>query len=225
MRVSWPHFIIGKILLPKQSDGARLPANMDASRSSEPTAGSALNNVQAAPQARIDTVTTTVCAVLAVFVGWFLLNTLVVTLGSIQHGVRFFDVSAVIADPTRIFFGLDTPVQRVFFGLFCAACLMAPLLSVGRRSRAALAGYFAPLVLMVLCGALLYWRTSGDFFQATTDPSNLASSVIRLANDLVHRGSGLVARHISAGVGAYLAFAGSLVLAVRGVRRLRDPTI
>jgi len=79
----------------------------------------------------------------------------------------------------------------------------------------------APLVLMAVSGALLYAKTSSEFFAAPADAGSLSSSVIRLANDLVHRGSGLVSKHISVGAGAYLALAGSLVLTVRGIRQLR----
>jgi hypothetical protein len=161
-------------------------------------------------------------AMLAVFVGWFWLNTLVATLGSLQHGVKFFDMSAVIGDPTRIFFGVDATLQRVSFGVICLACLSGPLWTAWRPSRAAQAGYFAPLLLMLLCGVLLYSRTSGDLFHAPADQAALASRVIRFANDLVNRGNGLVSRHIAIGIGAYLSLAGSIVLAERGVRRFRS---
>jgi hypothetical protein len=162
--------------------------------------------------------------IVAVFIGWFLTNTLVATLGSLQHGVRFYDMSAIIADPTRIFFGVDAPFQRTLFGVLCFACLLGPLLRILRPSRASIAGYFAPLALMVVCGIWLYAKTSGDFLQGPQDPATLTGSVIRFANDLVHRGSGLVSRHISVGFGAYVALAGSIALAVSGTRRLRQPS-
>lgn len=52
-------------------------------------------------------------AILAIFIGWFFLDTLLVTLGSLRRGVRFFDISSAIADRTRIFFGADDSVQRI----------------------------------------------------------------------------------------------------------------
>jgi len=105
-------------MLPKIPDGARLSANM-AAKLDVPRSLDMVN----------------LSAMIAIFIGWFFLDTLVATLGSLQHGVRFFDISAVIADPTRIFFGVDAPWQRIFFGLLCLACLLAPLLPQWRPSR------------------------------------------------------------------------------------------
>jgi hypothetical protein len=161
-------------------------------------------------------------ALLCIFFGWFLVDTLVVTLGSLQHGVRFFDLSAVIADPTRLFFGIQGSFHRILFGLLCIVCLLAPLLPHLHRARANWLAYLAPLILMALCGALLYSRTSSDLFAASGDAGRAGANLIRFANDLVHRGSGLVARHISVGVGAYLALIASMVLALRGARHFRN---
>jgi hypothetical protein len=160
-------------------------------------------------------------AMLGIFIGWFFIDTLVVGLGSFQHGVRFFDITAVIGDPTRIFFGVDGSFQRILFGLVCLVCLLAPLLPHWRRNRLAWAAYLAPLALMMLCGALLYSKTSNDFFSVSAESRSLAGGMIRFVNDRMHQGSALVSRHVSIGVGAYLAFAGSLILAVRGLRQLR----
>jgi hypothetical protein len=164
-------------------------------------------------------------AMLAIFVGWFFLDTLVASLGSLQHGVRFFDISSAIADPTRIFFAADVSWQRGLFVLLCLFCLLAPILphwrtAHRRTARWAWAAYLAPLALMAACGVLLYSQTSSELFSAPPDAQSWSSSVIHLANGLVHRGSGLVARHVSIGTGGYLAFAGSLALAVQGMRRL-----
>jgi hypothetical protein len=156
----------------------------------------------------------------AIFIGWFFTDTLVVSLGSLQHGVRFFDISTAIVDPTRILFGVDGSFQRMVFSLVCFVCLLAPLLPHWRRYRLAWAAYLAPLALMVLSGALLYSKTSSESFSAPADIGSLGSNVIRFANGLVRQGSGLVSRHISIGLGGYLAFAGSLVLAVQGMRQL-----
>lgn len=168
---------------------------------------------------QIDTVS--LSAMLAIFIGWFFIQTLVVSIGSLQHGVRFFDLSAVITDPTRIFFNTDRSFQRVLFGLICLLCLLAPVLPHWRRTRLAWTAYLAPLALMVISGALLYAKTSGDFFAAPGDAGSLGGNVIRFANDLAHRGSGLLAEHISLGFGGYLAFAGCVVLAMRGLKQLR----
>jgi hypothetical protein len=160
-------------------------------------------------------------AMLCLLIGWFFLDTLVVSLGSLRHGVRFFDISSAIADPTRIFFGVEGSMQRILFGLVCVACLLSPLLPQWRPSRGAWLASLAPLALMVICGALLYSKTSAEFFSTPADANSLGSSVARLANDLVHRGSGLVAKHVSIGAGGYLGFAGSLLAAVQGLRQFR----
>jgi hypothetical protein len=161
-------------------------------------------------------------AIACIFFGWFLLDTLVVTLGSLQHGVRFFDISAVIADPSRMFFGLQGSVHRVFFIPLCLAALAAPLLPHFGRMRALWLSYLAPLALMLVCGALLFSRTSGDFIAAPSNAGRVAGNLIQFANDLVHRGGDLVARHVSIGIGGYLALVAGIVLALRGVRRLRE---
>jgi len=169
--------------------------------------------------ARIDGLS--LLALLALFIGWFFMDTLVASLGSLRHGLRFFDISAAIADPTRIFFGVDASLRRIFFGGACLACLLAPLVPHWRSHRLAWAAYLAPLALMIFCGALLYAKSSGDFFPAPSDAGSLGTSVMRFANDMVNRGSGLVSKHISVGVGGYLAFAGALVLAIQGTRHFR----
>jgi hypothetical protein len=206
-----------KMCCPRGRDGARLSATMDSPRSVPAARASTLaaDILQAARQ--IDGAS--LAAMLAIFVGWFLADTLAVSLGSLQHGVRFFDISSAIADPSRIFFAADAPVQRGSFALLCLLCLASPIFPHCRKSRLAWAAYLAPLALMLICGALLYSKTSGELFSAPAAARSLSSSVIRFANDVVHRGGGLVASHVSIGMGGYLAFAGSLALAAQGMRR------
>ena len=160
-------------------------------------------------------------AIVCVFFGWFFMNTFVVSLGSLAHGVRFFDLSAVIADPTRLFFDADTPVHRTLFGAVCIACLLAPLAPHLHRVRAAWVGFLLPLALILLCGALLYWRTSGELFASPSDARSLGGDFLHMANDLVRHGSDLVARHVVLGAGSYLALIGAVVLAFQGARGLR----
>jgi hypothetical protein len=159
-------------------------------------------------------------AMAMIFIGWFFADTLTVNLGLLRHGTRFFDISSVIADPTRIFFGVEGSMRRFIFGLIAVACLLAPLLPHWRRSRFAWLAYLVPLALMAACGALLYSKTSGEFFAVSSGAGSMGGAV-RFANSLVHRGSGLVSSHVSIGVGGYLAFAGSLALAFKGLRQFR----
>jgi hypothetical protein len=161
-------------------------------------------------------------AMVCVFFSWFLLDTLVVTLGSLQHGVRFFDMAAVIADPSRMFFGSQGALQRMWFVPLCLVCIFAPLLPHIRRGRVLWLGYFAPLALMLICGAVLFVRTSGEFIAAPSNAGRIGGNLIHFANDLVHHGGDLVARHVAIGVGGYLALAAGIVLALQGVRGLRS---
>lgn len=191
------------------------PHSMDVS-STQPLFGRALRAV-----AELDGLSK--AAIVCVVFGWFFMNTLVVSLSSLKHGVRFFDMSAVISDPSRLFFDVDTPMHRMCFSLICLVCLAAPIAAHLTKKRVAWLGYLAPLALILICGILLYSRTSGEFFAAAPDAKSMSGTFIRFAHDLVHRGSDLVSRHISIGAGGYLALIGSVVLAVQGLRRLRRP--
>jgi len=160
-------------------------------------------------------------AMLCVLGGWFFMNTLIVRLGSLQHGVRFFDMWAVISDPARLFFGVDTAIQRIFFGLICLCCLAAPLVSHLLKWRIAWVAYWAPLLLMVACALLLRSRASAEFLASSTDPRLVSGSFIRFADELARQG-GLVSRHITVAAGGYIAFSGGVVLAVTGLHRRRQ---
>ena len=162
-------------------------------------------------------------AMVCLLFGWFFMNTLVVTLGSLEHGVRFVDMSAVIGDPTRLFFGVDASAQRLLFGFACVLCIFAPLVPPLSKARLAWLAPLAPLGLIVLCGLLLYTRTSGEFFAAPGDAGSMSGHLISFANQLARRSSDLVSRHISIGAGGYLALIGAVVLAAQSVRRLRQP--
>lgn len=157
-------------------------------------------------------------ALVCVLFGWFFMKTLVVTLGSLSHGVRFFDMSAVIADPTRLFFDLDTPLHRFLFGLVCILCLAAPVAPHLSPKPAARWGNWAPLTLIAVAGLLLYWRSAGEFVAQPVDPKSLSATLARFANDLARHGGDMVARHVSVGAGGYLALIGAVVLAVQGRR-------
>ena len=160
-------------------------------------------------------------AIFAILVGWVFLNTLVVTVGPVQHGVRFFEFSAAIANPPRILFGLDNDhmFNSILFGVFCCAVALAPLLARSLAPSLLTAAYFAPLALILMCGLALYLRTSGDLLAAPDARNTLGSDLIRLANDLLNRGTGVAARSVAVGAGGYLAALGSVWLAVQGGRR------
>ncbi len=56
-------------------------------------------------------------SIVCIFFAWFFIDTLVVSVGSVKHGVRFFDAAAVIADPTRMLFSIDTSFSAIVFAL------------------------------------------------------------------------------------------------------------
>jgi hypothetical protein len=192
------------------------PQSIDLPSSVQPQKGRLARVMSAAAEMEL----TAKFALLCVFIAWFFLDTLVVSVGSIKHGVRFFDSGAIIADPTRMFFSIDTTFSVLLFTLVCLACVLAPLAPHLWRSRAAWLGYFAPLLLILVCGLLLYSKTSGEILATPADVNGLKGSVLSLANKILQRGSDLVSRHVAVGVGGYVATLGSLVLAYFGTRRL-----
>jgi hypothetical protein len=162
-------------------------------------------------------------AIICVFFAWFFIDTLEVSVGSIKHGVRFFDASAVIADPTRMFFSIDTSFGVIVFSLLCCLCLMGPLAPHIWRTRLAWLAYLLPLILIVVCGLLLYSKTSGEILATPSDANAVRASVMNLANKILQRGSDLIARHIAVGAGGYVALLGSLVLGYQGLSRFSRP--
>jgi hypothetical protein len=160
-------------------------------------------------------------ALVSVFFGWFLIDTLAVTLGSLRHGVRFYDFAAVIADPSRMFFAMQATARTYLFGALCVLCLLLPFAVYLRGARWLWIAHGAPLLLMATCALVLYSRTSGELFVAPGDPSGVSANLARLANGLVHRSSGVLAKHVSLSSGAYAAFFGCVVLALSGVRGYR----
>jgi hypothetical protein len=158
-------------------------------------------------------------ALVCLIIAWFFADTLVVALGSLKSGVRFYDLSAVISDPSRLFFSVDTTFPVVAFGALCIACVLVPLTPHFYRGRLAWFAYCAPLILIVTCAVLLYSRASSEFFTAPALPNGLGGKVVRFANSLVHQGGGLVARHVAVGFGGYLGILCGVVLAIQGFRR------
>jgi hypothetical protein len=158
-------------------------------------------------------------AIISVFFAWFFIDTLEVSVGSIKHGVRFYDAAAVIADPTRMFFSIDATFGVVLFALGCVLCLLGPLAPHLWRNRLAWLASLLPLLLILVCGLMLYSKTSGEILATPADAGALRGSVLNLANKILQRGSDLVSRHVAVGAGGYVALLGSLVLAYQGLRR------
>jgi lysylphosphatidylglycerol synthetase-like protein (DUF2156 family) len=163
-------------------------------------------------------------ALICIVAGWFFLDALVVSAGPWRRAVHFYELAAIIANPARLFFGIDRaqlPAVIAFTAL-CLGVLCLPLAPFLSRVREAWLAYLVPLALMLVCGAWLYARTSGDFLNTQADTGTLAADVVRFANDLLHRASQPVARRVSIGAGSYVAIVGSLFLAYHGIRRYRE---
>jgi hypothetical protein len=173
--------------------------------------------MSAAPTTLLDG--TSKAALACIFFAWFFLDTLVVSVGGLQHGVRFFDMASIAADPVRLFFPVSSSLQRFAFSVLCVASLALSVLPAVRRERAAWLGLTAPLLLMLVCGAALYAKTSGDFLNMPTRTDSVSQGIIHFANGLFKKSSGVVAKHIGLGVGGYVALLAAGLLAWRGARK------
>jgi hypothetical protein len=162
-------------------------------------------------------------ALLCLAVGWFFLATVVTTLGPLQQKYHFFDMLTVMLNPAWLLYGMGSshPFEAVVFGLIDLAVLVLPLVPYLARKRSAWLLSVAPLILMLLCGLELYERTSGPYFEATQRGGSWTRALVHFGNSVAEGVGGGVARHISMGLGAYVALAASLVLAIKGLRVFR----
>jgi hypothetical protein len=157
-------------------------------------------------------------SLLLIFIGWFLLDTVTTSVGSVSLEFHFYEIAALIARPLRLLFGLGDGANLVTipFALLCLALLLAPLVPAIGSGPLSPAVRLAPLVLMIGCGAILYHETQQDTFTTARAAGDVANSLVGLANSLAHSAAQLVGRHISVGAGAWLAGAGALLLAFGG---------
>ena len=160
-------------------------------------------------------------AVVLVFVGWFLLNTLTTTIGAIELDFQFFDMAAIIAQPARLFTGVGSNAGwlTIPFGVLSLAILAATLAPYVSGNRLARLTRIAPLLLMIVCGAILYHETSQDTFTVAQNAGDVTNALVNLANVMARHSVGVVARHIGVGAGAWVAALGALYLAYTGLRR------
>ena len=165
-------------------------------------------------------------AVACLVIGWFGLNTLVATFGPIQHIAHFYDLPVIMKDPRRLLTGvgdLDILVRMVF-GLVCVAVALAPFAAQLAKVRTPSLFSSAPLLLMLVCGIVLYVRSSTAHIEAPESMGRIGALVSRWANGAMSWSGDVVARHIALGAGGYVSFAASIYLAVKGAMPPRRTT-
>ena len=162
-------------------------------------------------------------ALICVVVGWFFLATVVTTVGPVKQKYHFFDMLTVMLNPAWLLYGMGSshPLESVAFGLLDLAVLVLTLVPFIVKKRSAWLLSVAPLALMLLCGFELYAKTAGPFFEATQRAGPIANALVRFGNSVAQGTGNAVARHISIGLGAYLALLASGFLAVQGLRAFR----
>lgn len=170
---------------------------------------------------RVDAVA--IGAAACILIGWFMLNTVVTEVAGIRLGFHFYNMWSVLAHPSRLLTGLadGDGIRGVVFGTLCLAVLASAFVPQNRSVPHPRFASLAPLALMLVCGALLYEKTSGDLIAQTNETNAIGAQFVAFANTVAHRLSAAATRHVSLGLGAYVAFAGSIVLAVRGLARAR----
>jgi hypothetical protein len=164
-------------------------------------------------------------AAACILIGWFAMTTLLTELAGVELRFHFYNLWSVVANPSRLVTGLgDGDTGRGFiFGSLCLAVALSVFVPYRVQQRGAWLVYLAPLVLMLVCGVLLYEKSSADLFVDTGRYGAIESQLVSLANKVTNRMSQSMAQHITIGLGAYLSFAASLVLAARGLARFRAP--
>jgi hypothetical protein len=192
----------------------------------EPESGTqAANSLDFSGEARTRGVDSVVLiAAACLLLGWFFLNTLVTEVGPQRLTFRFYNMLSLIGNPARIITGIPEGhgLESFFFGLVClaaASAIFAPYLS---SRRAAWLACVIPLALMIACGLWLYLKSSQDVIADTDRYGQLGSQVIQFANQLTNRLGAVVARRVSVGMGGYVAFVASALLALRGVLRFKN---
>jgi hypothetical protein len=162
-------------------------------------------------------------AVICLVVGWFFMATVVTTLGPVKQKYHFFDMLTVMLNPSWLLYGMGSshPLEAIAFGLLNLGVLLLPLVPFIVKKRSAWLLCAAPLVLMLVCGFELYAKTSGPYFEATQRAGSFAQALVRFGNSVAVGAGNVAARHISVGLGAYLALLASLFLAMRGLRTFR----
>lgn len=155
-------------------------------------------------------------ALLAVILGWFFLPAISAELGllgknsvTFYQGLKFLNSGGVAAMGGG---------SAGIYGLLCFASLLAVFLPhVWKHPRAGLA-MAAPLVLMLLV-LLISWMKMNDQMNAGLEAASSfgGEEFRKMAEESARQAAAEMRKAISIGFGSYLAFAGAIYLAWRGI--------
>ena len=157
-------------------------------------------------------------------IGWFGMDTLVVSFGRFAQNTRFCELGVVLLHPAALFVGVGTShtIELWAFALLALATLFAVLaIPVLFSQRSAWLAGWLPLALMLICFALLYGNGSTGQLDAAEYGSGLREDLMRLANHVIERAERSLISHISIGAGGVLGLLASIVLAVRSTLNFR----
>lgn len=158
-----------------------------------------------------------------ILVGWFALDTLIMRVGPVEMRFHFYELAAIIDEPTRLLTGHNVTgtFLTISFSMTCLVTLAVALAPRFARGRIVRLAPCAPLALMLTCGAILFQETNHLTFAAAHDASDVTHALVNLANVLFHQPASIATRHIAIGAGAWLSGAAALYLAVTPLRKQR----
>lgn len=155
----------------------------------------------------------------ALFIGWFVLNTVSVNVGpGFQVGMSFWKLLAVLNTPLTSLDSLGAGGgSSGIYGVLAAAALLAPLASLWWRDPRAHLGGAMPLLFMIVVFAIGYNNVSSAMDQAQEAASAFGGGryLAEISEAMVQR----ALKAVSIGAGFYLSAAASLYLAARAVTK------
>lgn len=162
----------------------------------------------------------TLAALAALFVGWFVLNTVAIQV-SAQYGVglSFWKLLGVLNSPSGLLDGLNgAGGSSGIYGFLCIVALIAPLAPYVWKDKRAHLGGVLPLAFMLLVALMIYLGISDGMKQAQGAAGMFGGAqAAQMAESMSSMMLREAMRAISVGLGGYLSLLASLYLAGRGV--------